>query len=530
MSPASTRPESPERAGTPRERRRRSPKQWLHDLSLTTRLVAVVVAFTLLAFVVTTALTVALMRDYLVGRVDADLAVAMRPLGETAVDQLITSAEQPAEDIVLVSAQTFHLQVTLTADGTYTRHFPYSRAGLDQPELGVVTPDDERLHQPFTSPGRERSSQNWRTLIWPVTQDGQKIGTMALSTPLSRVDSTVSQMVLLITVVGFCVIVTVALLSWFAVRRAFRPLSRIEDTAKAIAGGDLTRRIPERRGKDEVASLSTSLNTMLARIEQAFAVRAASEGRMRQFVADASHELRTPLATVRGYAELYRVGGIQKEADVASAMRRVENEATRMTRLVEDLLLLTRLDSQREMQRSVIDLTVLVADTVQDARVRAPQRTIRMLWPQGHSGPIRTAGDDHSLRQVLANLVGNALSHTPEESDVEVALAPLGRTVMIEVRDHGAGIPADLAPRVFERFFRADPSRSRENGGTGLGLAIVAAIVGHHGGRVSHHDTPGGGATFRVELPALRPVVTKKSTSSAPSSAKSQERPSDLEE
>jgi two-component system OmpR family sensor kinase len=263
-----------------------------------------------------------------------------------------------------------------------------------------------------------------------------------------------------------------------------------------------------------VASLSDSLNTMLARIEHSFAVREASERRMRQFVADASHELRTPLATVKGYAELYRVGGVRDPEDVAGAMGRIENEAGRMARLVEDLLLLTRVDSQPTTKRSDIDLTVLAADTVQDARVRADGREIRLVpLHDGGIGGVHTTGDDHALRQVLANLVTNALEHTPPGSPVEVAVGTLPDRAVIEVRDHGPGIPPDVADRVFERFYRADASRNRSRGGgAGLGLAIVAAIVGRHRGAVRHLPTPGGGATFRIELPL---------TTSAPEPARS---------
>src|SRR5690606_38554845 len=240
-------------------------------------------------------------------------------------------------------------------------------------------------------------------------------GTVAVALPMDDIEDTVNQVVRLSLVIGTATLVAVALLAWAAVRRAFRPLARIEDTAAAIAAGDLTRRIPERNASDEVASLSTSLNQMLTQIEQSFTVREASEQRMRQFVADASHELRTPLATVRGYAELYRVGGISRQEDVTGAMRRIESEATRMSRLVEDMLLLTRFDSGPSMDPRPTDLTVLAADTVQDARARAPQRDVRLVPLGRQTGPVLALGDEHALRQVLANLVTNALSHTPPD-------------------------------------------------------------------------------------------------------------------
>ncbi|MGL4744597.1 MAG: sensor histidine kinase, partial [Dermatophilaceae bacterium] len=303
--------------------------------------------------------------------------------------------------------------------------------------------------------------------------------------------------------IGAVVVAMSLLLARLAVRRAFRPLSRIEDTAAAIASGDLTQRVPVRPADDEVTSLSRSLNTMLTRVEHSFSVREASEERMRQFVADASHELRTPLATVRGYAELYRQGAVPGADQVASVMERIEAESGRMSGLVEDLLTLARVDEVRDDQTGPVDLTVLAADAVADARVRAPGRRIVLAGLTGPVGPTVVSGSEPRLRQVVTNLVANALRHTPDGSPVEVVVGHDADGAALEVRDHGTGIPADIATKVFERFFRADPARGRgTGGGNGLGLAIVAAIVGSHGGRVGIAPTPDGGATFMVRLPA----------------------------
>jgi two-component system OmpR family sensor kinase len=303
--------------------------------------------------------------------------------------------------------------------------------------------------------------------------------------------------------ISLAVIISCALLGWYGVRRAFRPLTQIEDTAAAIAAGDLARRIPEPAAQDEVASLSHSLNAMLAQIEQSFAVRQASEERMRQFVADASHELRTPLAAVRGYAELYRQGAVTDPEDVTGTMRRIEDESIRMGGLVNDLLLLTRLDRQRPLERGPVDLTVLAADAVQDARALDPTRQVRLVGISGDIEPTTIEGDEAKLRQVVTNLVGNAVNHTPEGTGIEIAVgcgAP--GHARLEVRDHGNGVDPVKARKVFERFYRADPSRVRgHGGGNGLGLAIVAAIVNAHDGQVGVAPTPGGGATFVVELP-----------------------------
>jgi two-component system OmpR family sensor kinase len=227
---------------------------------------------------------------------------------------------------------------------------------------------------------------------------------------------------------------------------------------------------------------------------------------MRRFVSDASHELRTPLATVRGYAELYRQGAVTDPADVAQAMRRIETEATRMAGLVDDLLTLARLDEQRPEQRAPVDLTVLAADAVQDARALAPGRSVTLTGSNGPIEPAVVLGDEPRLRQLVTNLVVNALRHTPDGTPIELLIGtdagPNPRSALLQVRDHGPGIAPEHARAVFERFFRSDASRQRgQGGGSGLGLAIVAAIVSAHGGQVGVTQTPGGGATFLVRLP-----------------------------
>ncbi len=475
---------------------RRSAVARLHNLSLTARLVTVVVALVLAAYVVTTALTATLLRDYLTDRTDSDLEAYIEPLLKEAYNNL-----GGQESDMVVAPNPYYLLITGPGWTYQTR--PVGSDKNEDPDLGDVPIDDARIGQgPFTVDSQDGEIQ-WRVLLARYsTFVGE--GTVAVALPLTTVTNTVKQLLVLTTIVGLITLLAVALISWFAVRRAFRPLTRIEDTAAAIAAGDLTRRIPERHANDEVASLSDSLNAMLAQIEQSFAVREASEARMRQFVADASHELRTPLATVKGYAELYRVGGVTGPEDVASAMRRIEDESSRMARLVEDLLLLTRLDTTPHRPHDQVDLTVVANDVVQDARVRSPQRAFSIDRYGRSNGPLVVPGDDFALRQVLTNLVANAVAHTPEDTPVDIRLGQNDQWATIEVADHGPGIPPDAAARVFERFYRADPSRGRgprTPGGTGLGLSIVAAIVGRHAGTVRHRPTPGGGATFRVDLP-----------------------------
>jgi len=322
---------------------------------------------------------------------------------------------------------------------------------------------------------------------------------------LDDVTDTTRQRGLVLLLVGLGVLLLLALIGGVVVRRAFRPLTEVEAVAGAIADGDLSRRVPVHPTSTEVGRLSASLNAMLAQIEQAFAVREASEERMRRFVSDASHELRTPLATVRGYAELYRQGAVTDPEDVTTAMRRIETEAARMGGLVEDLLTLARVDEQRAEdgdRRGPVDLTVLAADAVQDARALDPGRDVTLT---GTQGPVQQAvvhGDEPRLRQVVTNLVANALRHTPPGTPVQLRVGVDDGTGVLVVSDRGPGIAPEHARQVFERFFRSDVSRQRgHGGGSGLGLAIVAAIVAAHDGQVGVSQTPGGGATFVLRLP-----------------------------
>ena len=254
----------------------------------------------------------------------------------------------------------------------------------------------------------------------------------------------------------------------------------------------------------EVGSLATSLNAMLTQIEHSFAVQRASEERMRRFVSDASHELRTPLATVRGYGELYRIGGIP-ESQVSSAMVRIESEATRMTGLVSDLLQLARLDEGRPLDLQTVELTGLADDAAADVRVLDPDRVVAVVGPDGGApAPVHAVADEQRVRQILANLTENARMHTPAGTPVEIAVGSEGRTAVLEVRDHGPGVPPAETERIFGRFYRLDSSRSRASGGSGLGLAIVAAIAAAHGGTTRASETPGGGLTITVTLPISR--------------------------
>jgi two-component system OmpR family sensor kinase len=341
---------------------------------------------------------------------------------------------------------------------------------------------------------------HWRAIAALNTQ----AQVLVVAVPLDSVEHTVARLRRIELVVGLLVLLMLGAGAFLVVRRSLKPLVEMEHAAEAVAAGDLSRRVPAGDPDTEIGSLSLSFNTMVAQVEEAFAEREASEAeartseeRMRRFVGDASHELRTPLTSIRGFAELYRQGALPSQGDVDRAMNRVESEAARMGVLVEDLLL-ARLDQQRPLEHVPVDLLELARDAVQDARAVDPARTIELEVGAAGAAPV-VSGDAARLRQVLGNLVGNALTHT--SAPVTVRLSTATGNAVVEVEDKGPGIPTEDRPRVFERFYRADTSRTRASGGTGLGLSIVAALVAAHRGTVEVLDTPGGGATFRVTLP-----------------------------
>jgi two-component system OmpR family sensor kinase len=316
--------------------------------------------------------------------------------------------------------------------------------------------------------------------------------------PLTDVEQTLNRLLVVEALVIAAVLAALGALSWLVVRSALLPLDRMGHTAGAIAGGDLSQRVATTDPRTEVGRLGASLNAMLDRLEQAFAERQASESRLRRFIADASHELRTPLASIRGYAELFRMGAARDAAGTERSMRRIEDEAARMGALVEDLLTLARLDAVNDVPHGRVELAALAHDAADDARATAPERAIEL-----RTNPDTTVlGDAHALRQVLGNLVRNALVHTPEGTPIEISVERDGDDVVLAVRDRGPGLPTDDGDALFERFWRAEGGRERGKGGAGLGLAIVAGIVDAHHGSVSAANAPDGGATFVVRLPA----------------------------
>jgi two-component system OmpR family sensor kinase len=315
--------------------------------------------------------------------------------------------------------------------------------------------------------------------------------------PLRDVNSTLHRLFLVELLVTLAVLAALALLGLWIVRLGLRPLREIELTAAAITAGDLSRRVEHADPQTEVGRVGSALNTMLDRIE-------ASDRRLRRFIADASHELRTPLAAVRAYAELFERGAATRPEDLERSMSGITRESERMTLLVDDLLLLARLDEGRPLERKPVDLAQVVGEAVDAARVVEPERPIELSVEQ-----VTVTGDEARLRQVLDNLFANARSHTPAGTPVSVELERVDGQASISVADHGSGLTEEQAARVFGRFYRADTSRARASGGVGLGLAIVAAVTEAHGGTAEAKPTPGGGATFVVTLPlAPVPVAT----------------------
>ncbi|MGI8793911.1 MAG: sensor histidine kinase [Acidimicrobiales bacterium] len=372
--------------------------------------------------------------------------------------------------------------------------------------LGAVSFDDDKVPNPVPAFPTEitaddvafsTGSVDGSTRFRVVASDARG-AVLVVAVPLDDVDRTLDRLVAVEALVTIGVLISLGGVSWWLVRLGLRPLARIETTAEAIAAGDLSQRVEHAAPNTEIGRLGLALNEMLAQIEQAFTERQASEDRLRRFLADASHELRTPLTSIRGYAELFRRGAASRPEDLAKAMRRIEEESARMGVLVDDLLLLARLDQGRPLECEPVDLVRLGRDAVADAGVVHPDRTVVVEA----DGEVSVMGDDARLRQVAANLVGNALHHTPPDHPVIVRVGVTGKEATLEVVDRGPGLSEEDRQRVFERFYRADASRSRAEGGVGLGLAIVAAIAGAHGGRAEVESVLGEGATFRVVLPA----------------------------
>ncbi|MFI7415947.1 sensor histidine kinase [Nonomuraea sp. NPDC049684] len=475
------------------------------------RLVSATLLLVTLAITVTGLFAVRLLRGYLVERVDRQLVAAAAPRDLPPPPEARQAGRQPQRFFGL-----FH-SVLVDAGGATVRVISESTEE-HSPKLPRLTGADvaARGGRPFTVESRAPGGPDWRVVAVPGRDGDSRV--IAIS--LGDVEGTVARLALIVAFAGGGTLAVLGVACYWLVRRSLRPLREIGRTAKDIAGGDLSRRVPMWAGTTEVGKLGRSLNGMLAQIESAVREREAaaeaaresataaresataarrSEEVMRRFMADASHELRTPLTSIRGFAELFRLGEEKDLAEAARLLSRIEGQAARMGLLVEDMLLLARLDQRRELARRPVDLLSLAATAVIDAQTLAPDRRIELVRLDGGEGEVLVTGDESRLGQVVGNLVSNALQHTPPGTPFEVRVGLDGERAVVEVADEGPGFPPEVAERVFERFYRADPARGV--GGAGLGLSIAATLVEAHGGVVMAEGEPGKGALFRVLLP-----------------------------
>ena len=365
-----------------------------------------------------------------------------------------------------------------------------SDAPQSQPALPAHLPDGQYADVAGTG-----VVSSYRLYTGPAV-DGSG-NTLVVAIPLDSVNATLNNLLLLELSISSGIVLLVLVAGWILVRRGLRPLERMASTAGSIVASDLSKRVEPSNDRTEVGRLGLALNTMLAQLQDAFAARQRNEERLRHFISDASHELRTPLTSMQGYAELLQRTPQMAPADFQLALRRMEDETKRMGTLVDDLLLLARLDQGRSLDQEHVDLEALVRDAAADARAADPSRAITVRI----AAPLIVEGDAMRLHQVLANLLRNALVHTPAGTPIEVVVRGDGQHAFVEVVDHGRGIPENQRQLIFQRFHRADPARSGDQGGSGLGLSIAAAVVSAHAGSIDVRTTPGGGATFSVGLP-----------------------------
>ena len=548
---------------------------WWSGVSLRTKITGVTVLLVTLGLLVAGVGTMTVLRTYLL----ADADTKMTKYAQAVPGYTKTGAKTCD---VLPGINDYYLAVLDTNGDELCNNRALTHSTPNMPPMPFNTVIKVG-GVPFTVWDKEHDDQ-WRVVAVPRNiVDSADYVTVVVAVDLVSSDRLINQFLVIFLGFGLAVIVLGAALTRLLVTSTFAPLREVEATAAAIADGDFSQRLQGATPNTEVGRLNRSLNTMLSRIDRAFSDRARTIDQMRRFVGDASHELRTPLVSVRGYAELYRMGALQKPEDVAQAMERIEKEAIRMGELVSDLLELARIDEAKPLQLGPVDLVPIAHDAALDAMASAPKRTVSVIVANSSSppatdappvavtpgnpapsagapaatGPIRFAGaqlarlrrrqargeltitmpievaplvvdadeqpaivlaEENKIRQVVTNLIGNAMRFTPDDSPLEliVSVDRVHRVGVLEVVDHGEGIPPQIREKIFQRFWRADSSRTRETGGSGLGLAIVSGIIASHRGEVTVRETPGGGATFRVSVPLLPdgdtpPIAPKRS-------------------
>jgi two-component system OmpR family sensor kinase len=463
-------------------------------VSLRGRLLLAVGAVALLALLTADVATYSSLKNFLYNRVDQSLDSAQAPLANRIGDHGPRDGGGPPFEVARFAPGTF---VELrAADGTVAFSAPARFRGGEQYTPSVPNPLDlgTATSKYLTVDSNENGGPQFRVRASTLPDGSQ----LLVAVPLDDTVATLNRLVVVEIAVTVAALLAAAVLGWWLVRVGLHPLQDVEATADAIAEGDLDRRVPGDDAKTEVGHLARAFNTMVERIQQAFSARDATEARLRRFVADASHELRTPVAAVSAYAELFERGANVRPDDLARVMTGIRAETARMGELVEDLLLLARLDEGRPLERERVELVTVAAQAIDASRAVGPE------WPAqlDAAEPVEVVGDGARLRQVFDNLLGNVRAHTPRGTATVVRVYRDGGDAVIDVADNGPGLDPEQAARVFERFYRVDPSRSRDHGGAGLGLSIVAAIVGAHGGSVRVGSEPTHpGAVFTVRIP-----------------------------
>ncbi|MEY4437000.1 MAG: hypothetical protein RL100_464 [Actinomycetota bacterium] len=488
-------------------------KVW-ERISLRTKLTTLSMALIGLLLLVSSAGTITLLRTYLQANVDTLLtstATALRSEDPTLLEERLATNQ-----LQLPSLPTDFYIAYLDSNGTLLIGLVSSASGNDDvPNLSKFSQSYVELTQgkPFEANGLgqisdDSGARGWRMVAVPLTN---MPGSLVVALPTGANNALLSQYALIGGSFGVLLLILSGLSTWLTISSALRPLREVERTAAAVSEGDISQRLVEHEGKTEIARLNRSLNSMLDGVEGAMQDRNKTLEQMRRFVADASHELRTPLVSVRGYAELYRMGALKDSKQIGEAMSRIESEAVRMSGLVESLLTLTRMDENAKLEKTKTDMVSLAINAAKDASVADGGKKIIVTDIEGNpladDEVIEAKVDAGGMRQVLTNLLANATRFSPVGSQIEIAIDGKARVngkryLVLEVRDRGEGIPEQLREKVFERFYRVDNSRNSETGGSGLGLAIVSRIVARHEGTIVAVETPGGGATMRVSLPA----------------------------
>ena len=477
--------------------------RWWDNSSLRNKITAVTVTVMTLGLMSIGVGTVMAIERYLIGEIDRKIADAAEGLPDmlTMLDfeSFDRTRQQGISSEFYLAAVSASGQVMMSNLQAGNEHYAPDVSRLS---IGVVSDAKEPLI--LSSNDGETS---WRVMTYRLrivnAGSGQALpATLAIGIDLTPTRQVVGSFASIFLAFSLVVIVLSAALIRLLVTTTFRPLRQVEETAARFAGGDYSQRLSTQTPNTEVGRLTRSLNTMLSRIDRAFADRAETIEQMRRFISDASHELRTPLVSVRGYAELYRMGALTNDQEVGQAMERIEKEAGRMTTLVTDLLELARLDESRPLEMASVDLVALAEDAALDARAAAPGRTIAVSASE-QSTPVMAEED--KIRQVFVNLMQNALRFSPDTSPIDIEIDYISEPAqgVVRIIDHGTGIPPQLRDHIFQRFYRADQSRNRETGGSGLGLAIVDSIIRRHRGTIRVTETEGGGATFEFTLPAV---------------------------